>query len=224
MKKLLILLFITGIVVIVGCGGVNYITKSQEKKQQDYRDSILKAKTETIYQEAKRIAIRRDSVVQVQQLNLKHHQNSLELAKLKDSVNLVNSMLQTVKKAALANKTKPTQVKKSNLDLKNYDSVPWTKLDTATQRKLFRFANVCFVNTPLNITCKKVISIVLVKEVPSRLGKSDDQFLVTYVTLDGTVQVALLRKDGTTIIKNTNGTFSIIGPDGDDYRLPPHRG
>ncbi|MFA7717772.1 MAG: hypothetical protein WC875_03585 [Candidatus Absconditabacterales bacterium] len=228
MKNLLILsLFITGIVILSSCGGVGHISKSQAKKQQAFQDSLVradslefvrldsleKAKAEKI--KLAKLKKMNDSLQLAQQLNwikLVKKQDSIKLAKKQDSI-----------------KSQSVQPTNPNLDLpvalqeRDYDSIPWLKLDTTIQRKVMKFVNANPINTSLSIICKNITSVVLVKDIPSRLGKPDDQFCVNYVALDGSAQMVLLRKDGTAVKNNANGTFNIDGPNGDDYRLPPYR-
>ncbi|MFA7717771.1 MAG: hypothetical protein WC875_03580 [Candidatus Absconditabacterales bacterium] len=104
------------------------------------------------------------------------------------------------------------------------DTIEFSKMDSLVKVAALKWANEKAYGTIYQLKdVKSITGVTYVKNIPSRAGGMNNQYLVEYVTnTDGVTKYILLQNEPI-VIKNGSVISSITGPGGDSNNLPPHK-
>ena len=100
----------------------------------------------------------------------------------------------------------------------DYDSIPWVKIPATKRDTLNAFVRKTTYNTPVSITANQMVSMTLVKNVPSRSGKIIDQVWIVIVQNGKVIDCLFAMSNLPTIVEKT-GTLTITAYMGDSKAL-----
>ncbi len=100
----------------------------------------------------------------------------------------------------------------------DYDSIPWIRIPADKRDSLNAFVRKSAYNTPVSITANQMVSMMLVKDVPSRCGKIVDQVWIIIVQ-NGQIVNCLFDMNNLPTIIEKPGTLTISAYMGDSKAL-----
>lgn len=106
------------------------------------------------------------------------------------------------------------------------DTVEFSKMDPTVKAEALKWANEKAYGTIRQVMDVKTITLVTyIKNIPSRAGGMNNQYVVEYVAnTDGATKYILLQNEPI-VVKNGSASaiYCITGPGGDDKNLPKHK-